>query len=94
MVFKLVKDNTSINFLGPRRRAVAVAISALAVVVSLAFIIFRGLDFGVDFTGGVLLEVGYPEEADVNRIREEDWPLPNPPLHLTAHASYAGAGRR
>lgn len=69
MVFKLVKDNTSINFLGPRRRAVAVAISALAVVVSLAFIIFRGLDFGVDFTGGVLLEVGYPEEADVNRIR-------------------------
>lgn len=69
MVFKLVKDNTSINFLGPRRRAVAVAISALAVIVSLAFIFGRGLDFGIDFTGGVLLEVGYPEEADVNRIR-------------------------
>jgi preprotein translocase subunit SecF len=69
MIFKLVKDNTSIDFLGRTRRAVAVTVSAIAVIVSLAFITFRGLDFGIDFTGGVLLEVGYPQPADVNRIR-------------------------
>jgi preprotein translocase subunit SecF len=68
-MFKLVKDNTNIDFLGPRRRAMAVAGSAIVAIVSLTFIIFRGLDFGIDFTGGVLLEVGYPQDADVNRIR-------------------------
>src|SRR5690606_27483603 len=30
----------------------------------------RGMEFGIDFTGGVLLEVGYPEEADLERIRQ------------------------
>ncbi len=68
-MFKLIKDNTNIDFLGPRRRAIAVAGSALVAIVSLGFIIFRGLDFGIDFTGGVLLEVGYPQDADMNRVR-------------------------
>ena len=31
----------------------------------------RGLDFGIDFTGGVLLEVGYEEAANLEEIRTE-----------------------
>ena len=46
------------------------SIAALLVVVSLASLIVRGMEFGIDFTGGVLLEVGYPEEADLDRIRQ------------------------
>ena len=37
--------------------------------VSLSSIITRGLDFGIDFTGGVLLEIGYPGHADLPKIR-------------------------
>ena len=29
----------------------------------------RGLDFGIDFTGGVLVEVGYEGQADLAKIR-------------------------
>tara|TARA_Y100001947_G_scaffold120930_1_gene105139 strand:+ start:244 stop:1104 length:861 start_codon:yes stop_codon:yes gene_type:complete len=37
--------------------------------ISVGSIITRGLDFGIDFTGGVLLEIGYPSPADLPKIR-------------------------
>ena len=67
---KLIPDNTSIDFLSRTPRTIALGIAALLVVVSLASLIMRGMEFGIDFTGGVLLEVGYPEEADLDRIRQ------------------------
>jgi len=66
---RLIKGKTNFDFLGPTRRRIAVTISAIAIVVSLVSISTRGLDFGIDFTGGVLLEVGYPQDADLNKIR-------------------------
>ena len=66
---KLIKDKTNIDFLGSRRRKVALAISALLVVISLVSLATRGLEFGIDFTGGILLEVGYPEAANLDEIR-------------------------
>jgi preprotein translocase subunit SecF len=66
---KLIKDNTSIDFLSQGRRRVALAISAILIAVSIASLATRGLNFGIDFTGGVLLEVGYPQEADLEKIR-------------------------
>ena len=67
---RLIKDKTSINFLGRNRRLVTTALSILAIIVSLGSIATKGLEFGIDFTGGVLLEVGYPEAADLERIRQ------------------------
>lgn len=67
---KWIKDKTSINFLGAKPRRVALSIAAFVVIVSLASIFIRGLAFGIDFTGGILLEVGYPQAADVESIRE------------------------
>lgn len=66
---RLIKDKTNIDFLGLTRRRIALSISALAIVVSLASLATRGLDFGIDFTGGVLLEVAYPDTANVDDIR-------------------------
>jgi len=66
---RLIKEKTSIDFLSTARRRIALSISAVAIVVSLVSIGVRGLDFGIDFTGGVLLEIGYPEAADLNKIR-------------------------
>ena len=45
-------------------------ISILAVIYSLFSIATKGLEYGIDFTGGVLLEVGYPQEANLERIRQ------------------------
>lgn len=67
---KWIKEKTTIDFLGTRPRRIALTIAAVSVIVSIAAIAIRGLEFGIDFTGGVLLEVGYPEPADVDGIRQ------------------------
>ncbi len=66
---RLIKEKTTIDFLGPKRRKIALTISALLVIASLASLATRGLDFGIDFTGGILLEVGYQQAADMQAIR-------------------------
>ena len=66
---RLIKQKTKINFLGASRRKTALTISVIFVLVSFVSLYMRGLDFGIDFTGGVLLEVGYPQAADIEAIR-------------------------
>ena len=66
---KLIKQKTNIDFLSVGRRRVALVISALLIIISISSLATRGLNFGIDFTGGVLLELGYPQEADLEKIR-------------------------
>ena len=66
---RLIKDKTSIDFLSPARRKIALAVSALLVIVSFVSLSTRGLEFGIDFTGGILLEVGYEQPANLEEIR-------------------------
>ena len=61
-------NNTNINFMG--RRMVAFAVSGLLILISLGAFAVRGLNFGIDFTGGTLLEVGYDKPADLGKIRK------------------------
>lgn len=67
---RLIKDKPNIDFLGKTPRSIALGLSAVLIVVSIASLVMRGLDFGIDFTGGVLLEVGYSQAADPERIRD------------------------
>ena len=41
-------------------------ISLLTFVLSVFFIAYKGLNLGVDFTGGTVLEVNYAQPADLN----------------------------
>ncbi len=66
---RLIKEKTSIDFLSPTRRRVALVFSALFVIVSLVSLFTRGLEFGIDFTGGILLEVAYEQPANLEAIR-------------------------
>ena len=57
----------NIDFMGARR--VAVAVSAVVIAASLVSLVTRGLNFGLDFTGGDLLELTYEGEADLADVR-------------------------
>ena len=50
-----------IDFVG--RRRYAMIFSAILLVISLASIGFQGLKFGIDFTGGTLIELGYEKNS-------------------------------
>jgi len=61
------KFERQFQFVGHRRRAFILSGALLlAAVVSLAV---QGLKFGIDFTGGYLIEVGFPEEVELQPIR-------------------------
>jgi preprotein translocase SecF subunit len=64
---KLVPDKTNIQFLNLRRSAFV--LSSLLVVASLALFLVKGLNYGIDFRGGILIEVGTPEPANLSQIR-------------------------
>ncbi len=63
--FRFSRD---IPFMSWRRSAAAISI--LTFVLSVFFIATKGLNFGVDFTGGTVLEVSYEQAADLNTIRD------------------------
>jgi preprotein translocase subunit SecF len=67
---RLIKDKPNIDFLSRTRRNIALSVSIIAVIISIASIATRGLDLGIDFTGGILLEASYPEAADLENIRQ------------------------
>jgi preprotein translocase subunit SecF len=50
-------------------RKVALLLSFALIAVSIGGLIGKGLNFGIDFTGGTLVELGYTEPADLDAIR-------------------------
>ena len=58
----------AINFMGARR--IAATFSVLLLLASIASLAVRQLNWGLDFTGGTLVEVHYGESADLGAIRD------------------------
>lgn len=66
---ELLKRQTKIDFMGQRK--LALIFSGVLLLVSLLSFGVRGLNYGIDFTGGTLIEVGYPDSADLVQVRAE-----------------------
>jgi preprotein translocase subunit SecF len=66
-LLKLVPDDINIPFMSFRK--VFLTMSALAVVVSLALVFVKGMSFGIDFQGGILIEVRMPQAANLSQMR-------------------------
>lgn len=66
---RIIKEQTNIDFM--RRRWIALAASLAFILVGSVSLITRGLNFGLDFTGGALIEVGYETAPDLSEVRRQ-----------------------
>ena len=64
---ELIQQGLDLDFMS--RRRFAVMFSSVMLVVSILSLTFRGLEFGIDFTGGTVVEVGYPQAVDLEPVR-------------------------
>lgn len=62
-----------LNIIGKRR--IYYAISGVFIITSFVFLALWGLNFGIDFKGGAVLEIGYDARPDLNSISESLKPL-------------------
>jgi preprotein translocase subunit SecF len=64
---EIFNPHSNIDFL--RLRKVSFAISALLIVIALGAIFSKGLNYGLDFTGGVLIEIEYTNPVEIGDVR-------------------------
>ncbi len=64
---QILSKETRFKFMAHRRTAAI--FSGVLLLLSLGSLAVRGLEFGIDFTGGTLIEVGYSEAADLGQVR-------------------------
>ena len=58
----------NIDFLAWRK--LALIVSSIFLVVSISSLFIKGLNWGLDFTGGTLVELSYPNGAEIDSIRD------------------------
>lgn len=58
----------NINFIGNRK--IALTFSAILTIISIVSLAVRGLEMGIDFTGGTLVEIGYQKSVDLTQLRK------------------------
>lgn len=66
-LLKLVPENTNLDFM--KWRNVALILSLLATLASIAFTVYRGLNLGIDFVGGQLVRVSFSQPIDIESLR-------------------------
>lgn len=64
---EIFNHNSNVNFLGMRK--VSIIIAALLMIASIALIATKGLNYALDFTGGISVDVIYQQPVEVNTVR-------------------------
>ncbi|MEL6114269.1 protein translocase subunit SecF [Photobacterium sp. SP02] len=67
-MFQLMKADKVIDFM--RWSKLAFVLSAVMIIASIAIVVTKGMNWGLDFTGGTLIEVGFEQPADLGQIRD------------------------
>jgi preprotein translocase subunit SecF len=66
-LLKLVPDHTNLDFM--RWRNIALILSLIATVISIAFTVYRGLNLGIDFIGGQVVRVEFNQPVHIDELR-------------------------
>lgn len=80
-----MNEEKVINFMG--KRLIAAILSTVLVLTSIGSLAVKGLNFGLDFTGGTLIELHYPEKADLEQIRGQLRDMGYPSAQVTNFGS-------
>ena len=68
-IFKWVTKDTTINFMKVRK--LTYTLSALMIVFSIASMAIKGFNYGIDFSGGILMELKSENKIDVEALRKQ-----------------------
>ena len=68
-ILKIIKSGTNIKFM--KIKKITLFVSSILFFLSLSLVFFKGLNLGIDFTGGSLIEVRFKESVDLNNLRVE-----------------------
>src|SRR4051812_26020804 len=66
---KIFAKVPNINFMAVRKRGLIA--SLILTAAALLLLLTRGLNLGIDFTGGVLVEVAYPQTIELEKVRAD-----------------------
>ena len=69
MFIRIIKKTPNLNFLS--KRNFFFITSAVFLIISLFFLILKGLNFGIDFKGGLLIEISLKNNVEINLIRNK-----------------------
>lgn len=68
-IFSWVTKDTNFDFM--KSKNITYAVSSILVVLSIISIAVKGFNFGIDFSGGILMEIKSPEIINVENLRKE-----------------------
>ncbi len=66
-MFEIIRPGTKIDFVGKRR--IWLGLSVVAIVGTLALFFTKGLNYGIDFTGGAEVQLRVPQTWDIGQLR-------------------------
>jgi len=66
-MFKLISSSLNYNFLGQKK--IAILISAFLIIVSLTSFMTKGLNWGIDFSSGYIVQLKFEKEVNISEIR-------------------------
>jgi preprotein translocase subunit SecF len=68
-MFELIRPGTKIDFMG--KRHLWVSISVIAVLITVVLFFTKGLNYGIDFTGGAEIQLKVPQSWEISKLRDQ-----------------------